>query len=311
MIKKLKSLYPNSILFHNKLDESLSLARYYLFCEQSNQDWIGIPREDLSEKELTVLQTIFELYEPISSSNSPDSMSPQAKAWHHFLFDNGQTPAAKPEAYIRFTQFTIKGNDIEKTEIESALMGFFSEKVLIVWENDLNGVVIENNRQKFLSFSEKELLTMTETLESDFYIDISLYYGKQYLFSNELPQYFQEEKDYFSFAVNMLEHCKVFSFERVFPDFMAYHLPEDIKAKLNKVLGDVFQEDMEMFATMKVFLENNLNASLTAKRLYIHRNTLQYRVDKFTEKTGIQLKDFYGAFTVFLACLIFDSKLRN
>ena len=64
-----------------------------------------------------------------------------------------------------------------------------------------------------------------------------------------------------------------------------------------------------MYATIKVFLENNLNASLTAKKLYIHRNTLQYRIDKFIDKTGIQLKDFYGAFTVFLACFFLNKKI--
>jgi DNA-binding PucR family transcriptional regulator len=66
-----------------------------------------------------------------------------------------------------------------------------------------------------------------------------------------------------------------------------------------------------MYSSIKVFLENNLNASLTAKKLYIHRNTLQYRIDKFIDKTGIQLKDFYGAYTVFLACLLFEQSQKK
>jgi DNA-binding PucR family transcriptional regulator len=90
---------------------------------------------------------------------------------------------------------------------------------------------------------------------------------------------------------------------------MAYNLPKELSEKLFLELEDVFQEDPEMFVTIRTFLENNLNASVTAKKLYIHRNTLQYRVDKFTEKTGIGLKDFYGAFTVFLACLLFEQKV--
>jgi DNA-binding PucR family transcriptional regulator len=87
---------------------------------------------------------------------------------------------------------------------------------------------------------------------------------------------------------------------------VAFSLPESIKDKVKLELSTVFTEDPELFTTIKVFLENNLNASLTAKKLYIHRNTLQYRIDKFIEKTGVQLKDFYGAFTVFLACLLFE-----
>jgi DNA-binding PucR family transcriptional regulator len=76
-------------------------------------------------------------------------------------------------------------------------------------------------------------------------------------------------------------------------------------------LNEAFLDDPEMFSTIKVFLENNLNASMTAKKLFIHRNTLQYRIDKFVEKTGIQLKDFYGAFTVFLACILFEQEKKK
>jgi DNA-binding PucR family transcriptional regulator len=126
-----------------------------------------------------------------------------------------------------------------------------------------------------------------------------------------LPEIYQEEKDLFIFAQNIHGAGIVFSFERVFPSFIAHSIPSEVKQKLIKAFVEVFKEDSEMFSTIKSFLENNLNASLTAKKLYVHRNTLQYRVDKFTDKTGIQLKDFYSAFTVFLACLVFQLEGSN
>jgi DNA-binding PucR family transcriptional regulator len=117
-----------------------------------------------------------------------------------------------------------------------------------------------------------------------------------------------QEKEYFEFAKENLERTNILTFEKVFPAFVAFNLPEYMKEKIKMELSSVFTEDPELYTTIKVFLENNLNASLTAKKLYIHRNTLQYRIDKFIDKTGVQLKDFYGAFTVLLACLLFEQR---
>jgi DNA-binding PucR family transcriptional regulator len=47
-----------------------------------------------------------------------------------------------------------------------------------------------------------------------------------------------------------------------------------------------------------------MNVSLAAKKLYLHRNTLQYRVDKFIEKTGIDIKHFGNAVSIYLALMI-------
>jgi len=183
------------------------------------------------------------------------------------------------------------------------LIGFFTDDIIIVWENQNSGVVIEE--KKDISLSEKELIAMSETLESDFYMKISFYIGKFHPLSEQLPGLYQQEKAYFLFAQKSLVSTQIFAFERVFPAFLASHLPKDLTERLQEI-SEVFHEDIEMFTTIKAFLENNLNGSVTAKKLYIHRNTLQYRIDKFIEKTGIQLKDFYGAFTVFLACMLFE-----
>lgn len=121
-----------------------------------------------------------------------------------------------------------------------------------------------------------------------------------------MRNHFHQEKEYFEFAKKNLTSTNIITFEKIFPAFVAFNLPDDIKDKVNSELSSVFLEDPELYTTIKVFLENNLNASLTAKKLFIHRNTLQYRIDKFIDKTGVQLKDFYGAFTVFLACLLFE-----
>jgi DNA-binding PucR family transcriptional regulator len=63
-------------------------------------------------------------------------------------------------------------------------------------------------------------------------------------------------------------------------------------------------EDKELLLTIEAFLQSNLNASSTAKRLFIHRNSLQYRLEKLLEKTGMDIRTFSNATFIFLATML-------
>ncbi|MED4227604.1 PucR family transcriptional regulator [Neobacillus cucumis] len=298
-MKKLLSLYQNSIFFPSKPENPSE--RFIYFCNELQDEWIGIPKTDLNEREINLLQIFYTLVD-FPSSN----LHPTVKEWHSFLFSNGPLPSHFLGNTLRIIQFDISGGRANQPEIESALKGFFTENVLIIWESGNRGIVVE--AKNTFSLSEEDIHLMSETLESDFYLKVSFYIGKYYLVSERLPSKFLQEKEYFIFAITKLHLSKIYTFERVFPAYLAYQLPADLQKKVSQEIVGLFYEDHEMFSSIKVFLENNLNASLTAKKLYIHRNTLQYRIDKFIEKTGIDLKDFYGAFTVFLACLLYEQQ---
>ena len=287
------SLYEDSVLYS---EPPLHISnQFYIFYDQSEKEWLAIPKTKLTEKELNLLQV---LYQQVNIPSKPSGK------WYEFLMLNGPLPTTSTESNFRIIQFHIKGNEVVQDEIESALRGFFSDEVQYFWEDSHNGCVIEEKKQ--ISLTESELGSISDTLESDFYVKVSFYIGKLYPYSNQLRNQFRQEKEYFQFAKNHLPGSNIVSFEKVFPPFVAANLPEHVKEKVYKDFSDVFLEDPELYVTIKVFLENNLNASMTAKKLYIHRNTLQYRIDKFIDKTGVQLKDFYGAFTVFLSCLLFQ-----
>lgn len=52
--------------------------------------------------------------------------------------------------------------------------------------------------------------------------------------------------------------------------------------------------------TVISFIENNFNASLTSKKLFLHRNTLNYRLDNFTLKTEMDIKKFQTGLAIYL-----------
>ena len=88
-----------------------------------------------------------------------------------------------------------------------------------------------------------------------------------------------------------------------FKDFVLIKMLEDLpKYKLNEYLEllmdsaarDIFS-DPEMTDTAEEFLENSLNVSETSRRLYLHRNTLTYRLDKIEKATGLNIRKFSDA----------------
>ncbi|MDD7769819.1 PucR family transcriptional regulator [Suipraeoptans intestinalis] len=62
--------------------------------------------------------------------------------------------------------------------------------------------------------------------------------------------------------------------------------------------------DEETLVTINKFFENNLNVSETSRQLYIHRNTLVYRLDKLQKSTGLDLRVFEDAITFKIALMV-------
>ena len=62
--------------------------------------------------------------------------------------------------------------------------------------------------------------------------------------------------------------------------------------------------DEEILTTINKFFENSLNVSETSRQLYIHRNTLVYRLDKLQKSTGLDLRVFEDAITFKIALMV-------
>lgn len=62
--------------------------------------------------------------------------------------------------------------------------------------------------------------------------------------------------------------------------------------------------DDETLTTINKFFENSLNVSETSRQLYIHRNTLVYRLDKLQKSTGLDLRIFEDAITFKIALMV-------
>ncbi len=102
-----------------------------------------------------------------------------------------------------------------------------------------------------------------------------------------------------------MEIVKIFEPDKYISDYkklgigrIIYQLPQSLcKIFIQEVLQGISVDrfDEETLTTVNKFFENNLNVSETSRQLYIHRNTLVYRLDKIQKLTGLDLRSFDDA----------------
>ena len=88
---------------------------------------------------------------------------------------------------------------------------------------------------------------------------------------------------------------------------LIYQLPIPLcKMFIREIFGDMSPDDFdeETLATINKFFENSLNVSETSRQLFIHRNTLVYRLDKIQKITGLDLRVFEDAITFNIALMV-------
>lgn len=88
---------------------------------------------------------------------------------------------------------------------------------------------------------------------------------------------------------------------------LIYQLPIPLcKMFIKEIFGGKSPDDFdeETLATINKFFENSLNVSETSRQLYIHRNTLVYRLDKLQKSTGLDLRVFEDAITFKIALMV-------
>ena len=88
---------------------------------------------------------------------------------------------------------------------------------------------------------------------------------------------------------------------------LIYQLPTTLcESFLREVFkrGSIQSLDQETLFTIQKFFENNLNVSETSRKLFVHRNTLVYRLEKIRRLTGLDLKEFDHAIVFKVALMV-------
>ncbi len=154
---------------------------------------------------------------------------------------------------------------------------------------------------------EKLARSIADTLSGEFYTRVNVGIGTAVTTVQELSRSFRE-------AQLALEVGKVFDTDKVIVSYdnlgiarLIYQLPNTLcETFLKEVFkrGSIESLDHETLFTIQKFFENNLNVSETSRKLFVHRNTLVYRLEKIKKLTGLDLREFDHAIIFKIALMV-------
>ena len=201
----------------------------------------------------------------------------------------------------------IVSNEVSAYDV---IQNLFPDKnkdfVFNISENDIVLVKeIKNNID--VKDLEKLARSISDTLSSEFFTRVNVGIGTPVMGVKELARSFKE-------AQMALEVGKVFDTEKNIISYdnlgiarLIYHLPTTLcETFLKEVFkkGSIESLDHETLFTIQRFFEDNLNVSETSRKLFVHRNTLVYRLDKIKKLTGLDLREFDHAIIFKIALMV-------
>lgn len=154
---------------------------------------------------------------------------------------------------------------------------------------------------------EKIAKSISDTFGTEFYTKVLIGIGTAVDSIKDLARSYKE-------AQVAIEVGKVFDTEKNIVSYdnlgigrLIYQLPTTLcEMFLHEVFkkGSLESLDRETLMTIQCFFENNLNVSETSRKLFVHRNTLVYRLEKVRKITGLDLREFEHAITFKVALMV-------
>lgn len=200
----------------------------------------------------------------------------------------------------------------EKNDVTvfDAILGLFPDrsKDFVININKTDIVLVKEIRpQTELKDLEKLARSIADTLTKEFYITAYIGIGTTVVGIKDLARSFKD-------AQIALEVGKVFDTEKTIITYenlgiarLIYQLPTTL---CDMFLHEIFKKgsienlDHETLFTIQKFFENNLNVSETSRKLFVHRNTLVYRLERIKKLTGLDLREFDDAIVFKVALMV-------
>lgn len=206
--------------------------------------------------------------------------------------------------------FLIRVTQDTDVSVYDVIQNFFPDKTkdLVIDINEKDIALVKEVRPNVDSKDlEKLARSICDTLSTEFYCNAVVGIGTRVTGIKDLAHSFKE-------AQVALEVGKVFDTEKSIISYenlgiarLIYQLPTTLCDMFLKEVfkrGSIDSLDQETLFTIQKFFENNLNVSETSRKLFVHRNTLVYRLEKIKKLTGLDLREFDDAIVFKVALMV-------
>lgn len=146
-----------------------------------------------------------------------------------------------------------------------------------------------------------------DALTTEVYVTARIGIGSEAETIRELSDRYKEAYAALEIGPIFEEHRSIFRYNALGLGRIIYQLPNTL---CDMFINEVFQKnpiealDAETLQTIDFFFANNLNVSETSRKLFVHRNTLVYRLEKIKKITGLDLREFDHAIVFKVALMI-------
>jgi len=163
----------------------------------------------------------------------------------------------------------------------------------------------EEDREDELEEFAKSLV---DSIHMEAMVKVRVGYGNVVTQIPDISQSFQEAKMALQVGRIFYAEKDTISYSKLGIGRLIYQLPMSLcDMFIKEVFGDSIPdilEDEEAMSTINKFFENNLNISETARQLYVHRNTLVYRLERIEKAIGLDIRKFDDAMTFRIAVMV-------
>jgi sugar diacid utilization regulator len=157
----------------------------------------------------------------------------------------------------------------------------------------INNVSLYLNKSDFVLINNIEdnesMLELVDTLEDDFGLRINCFVGNI------------KTENYIDFIYRKMINISYKKNNIIFDEGMllGHIMNENIDDEVKRIILGKYYNDSDMKNTIKVFIESNMNTLKASQILYMHRNTLINKVNKFIDATGYNIREFVEAVIIY------------
>ena len=211
---------------------------------------------------------------------------------------------------VRRVVFIVETNrEKENNELERIRSVFGGKAKDFVTAVDEKNIIIVREVGENESYDDlnKTAEVIVNLFRTDTDCEVHLAYGTIVNEIKEVSRSYKEARMALDVGKIFFEEKNVIAYSTLGIGRLIYQLPIPLcKMFIREIFEGKSPDDFdeETLTTINKFFENNLNVSETSRQLYIHRNTLVYRLDKLQKSTGLDLRVFEDAITFKIALMV-------
>ncbi len=286
-------------------------ASYHLFPIKENLEvvgWLGLKKERVSPDALSLIHVFVQREQNFSNWEHQE----EEDFWHITLSEEPDAWKDRFDglSYSKETQFVMvyiyvldEPDGDHYMTLKEMVEAVLEQPSFLLPLNQSTYSWIVPHYETSYTYLPDVLMDLKDTITTEGMINTKMFVSEPFYMPCSVKALVEEDVRLLK-QIFYLEWDKPISqFADLSPLFMLQDMDtKSLKRFVQQTIGPVMH-DHELLHTVKMFCKTNLNVSETAKQLFVHRNSLQYRLDKFIEKTGIDIRQFEEGLKVYLAIL--------